>query len=129
MPFFFFVFGLYMAFKGMISLTAVSFILDEWLLNRLLERMANQAGFGLRVWIYLVIGAVLSAVLYGWDSVFIGAGLMTSLIYVLMLQKLLPIAITPEGGVTDKNPDYWFLRQRKILHRTRMFAKAEHPSL
>lgn len=87
----FFVFGLYMAFKGMISLTAVSFILDEWLLNRLLERMANQAGFGLRVWIYLVIGAVLSAVLYGWDSVFIGAGLMTSLIYVLMLQKLLPI--------------------------------------
>lgn len=52
----FFVFGLYMAFKGIISLTAVSFILDERLLNH---------------------------------SVFIGAGLMTSLIYVLMLQKAL----------------------------------------
>ncbi|WP_339322019.1 hypothetical protein [Paenibacillus sp. FSL W8-0194] len=86
----FFVFGLYMAFKGMISLTALSFILDEWLLNRLLERMANKAGVGLRVWIYLVIGAVLAAVLYGGNSVFIGAGLMTSLIYVLMLQKILP---------------------------------------
>lgn len=86
----FFVFGLYMAFKGMISLTALSFILDEWLLNLLLERMANKAGVGLRVWIYLVIGAVLAAVLYGGNSVFIGAGLMTSLIYVLMLQKILP---------------------------------------
>lgn len=86
----FFVFGLYMAFKGMISLTALSLILDEWLLNRLLERMANKAGLGLRVWIHLVIGAVLAAVLYGRNSVFIGAGLMTSLIYVLMLQRILP---------------------------------------
>lgn len=83
----FLVFGLYMAFKGMVSLTALSLILDEWLLKRLLEGMASKAGFFLRILIYLVVGALLAAVLYGTNSVFIGSGLMISLIYVLILQR------------------------------------------
>lgn len=96
-----FVFGLYMAFKGMISLTAVSFILDEWLLNTLLERMAYKVRFLLRVLIYLVMGAVLAIVLYGRNSFFIGSGLMVSLLYILMLQRCYPAAYSPGGGGTD----------------------------
>ncbi|MEC0270443.1 hypothetical protein [Paenibacillus anseongense] len=78
--------GGYIAWKGLLSLLLVSFIVDEYFITKFLIKLRYKAHIFLRIFIYGVLGMIIAKILYHDDEFFILSGTFISVIYIIYLQ-------------------------------------------
>ncbi|MEC0368638.1 hypothetical protein [Paenibacillus chibensis] len=94
-------FGFTIALKGITVLSAVSLLLDELILNRILGRFSSTIRILLGLLIYAVLGMMIAWLCYGSNSLVMVSGLTVSMIYIVLLQQFFRISSAPEGGDID----------------------------